>query len=468
MDVYFCFDVEDLVHPDTDEIALELATLLADDGIVGSMYVVGEKARLWERRGRSDVIAAVGLHDVGLHTDHHSIHPTVSEYLEDKGWDDGVAEAMRQEGPGVQDLARLFGRYPSAWATGGSSWGPQIPAATHRMGVPSQVYAHVRAGETGACWFAGQLCYFDFLYFPGGEDAYADEALFAAGLPVLLDQLSAAQRAGFATHGVFACHPTRLRYKAFWDALNYNRGQNTAPADYRIAERRTDAEYQMSLRNLRRMASAVCDLPGVRIVGTGALNHRFGVENGSVARSALGELAQAALDHPGLDVTNPLASPAQTLDLLARGVAHVAAARPFAALPLRTVLGPTEPPPMLGKPITISGAAGAALCAALVEQTTRTGGLPAYLVVDGTRVGPGALLRGLAAAWAAGKARELPTKFTFTPGAEEPATAAAWVDEWIYGALPGWTPHRPDLQLDRLALHTRLQSWSLKPARAVD
>ena len=78
MYVYVCFDIEDLVHPGADDVALDIAGMLADDGIVASMCVVGEKARLWERRDRQDVIAAVGQHDVGLHTDLHSVHPTVS------------------------------------------------------------------------------------------------------------------------------------------------------------------------------------------------------------------------------------------------------------------------------------------------------------------------------------------------------------------------------------------------------
>ncbi|MEJ5199835.1 MAG: hypothetical protein WHX53_13005, partial [Anaerolineae bacterium] len=68
MYIYLCFDVEDLVHPDSDDIPRDIAQMLADDGVVASMYVVGEKARLWERRGRWDVIAAVARHDVGLHT----------------------------------------------------------------------------------------------------------------------------------------------------------------------------------------------------------------------------------------------------------------------------------------------------------------------------------------------------------------------------------------------------------------
>jgi hypothetical protein len=52
---------------------------------------------------------------------------------------------------------------------------------------------------------------------------------------------------------------------------------------------------------------------------------------------------------------------------------------------------------------------------------------------------------------------------TLQPGAEEPAIAAALAKR-LYAELPGWPPHDPDLRLEQLALHTRLQSWSLKPA----
>ena len=50
------------------------------------------------------------------------------------------------------------------------------------------------------------------------------------------------------------------------------------------------------------------------------------------------------------------------------------------------------------------------------------------------------------------------------PGAEEPAIATQLAAQGVYQLLPKWTPHDPDLRLDQLALHTRLQSWSLKPA----
>jgi hypothetical protein len=51
------------------------------------------------------------------------------------------------------------------------------------------------------------------------------------------------------------------------------------------------------------------------------------------------------------------------------------------------------------------------------------------------------------------------------PAAGEPDAAAELAQAGITDKLPNWPPHRPDLRLDLLAKHTRLQSWSLAPAR---
>ncbi len=466
MYLYACFDVEDLVHPDSDDIAMDIANVLAADGIVASMFVVGEKARLWERRGRKDVISAVGYHDVGYHTNTHSIHPTIAEYLADKGWEDGVAEAVRQEESGVHDLARIFGRYPSAWATPGSSWGPQIPAAMREVGVPATVYAQVRAGEGGACWFAGEFNYTDFIYFPGGEDAYADDARFEAALPQLLDEVSAAQQRGMDCLGLFVAHPTRLRYTKFWDALNYNRGQNTPPAEYKVAPRRTDEQYQTSLRNLHRLMLALRDLPDVEIIGASDLTHRFGIENHPVPVAAIRELAQMVLDQGMIGTDYPMVSPAQTLDLLARAVLGRAMGELPAYLPQRSVLGPVEEPPQLTTPLAVTGEVALNACQRLLTHITEKGQLPTALDVVGRQVGPGALLRGLAAMALGGEAN--PGQVVFTPGIEEPPQAKELAEEGIYKPLPGWSPHDPSLRFDLLALHVRLQSWGLKPAVLVN
>jgi hypothetical protein len=464
MYVYICIDVEDIVHPESDDIALDIANLLADTGVVASMYVVGEKARLWEQRGRRDVIAAVGQHDVGLHTDHHSIHPTVSEYLADKNWQDGLDEAIRQEEPGVRDLTRIFRRYPSSWATSGASWAPQISAATRLMGIPAHVYSHVRAGGSGACWFGGQLCYPDIAAFPGDEDAYSDDGAFAAGLPSLLEEVTNAKRYGHQCLGIFGAHPTRLRYKDFWDNLNFNRGKNTPASAYTFAPRRTDAEYQTSLRNLQRMILAIRDLPGVKLTSTCTLNRQLAEENHPIPWHEVLQIAQATLDSPSISVESPLASAAQTLDLLARATLRLATAAPPAYMPLRTVLGPVDSPPTLERAVVIELAAGVVLCETLVAQIAQTGHLPTSVSAAEVAVGPGGLLRGIADALLRLERGAKSERFTFTPGVEEPEAAVHLAQEGIYGMLPGWPPHTPDLRLDKLALHTRLQCWSLKPA----
>jgi hypothetical protein len=470
MYVYVCFDVEDLVHPDSDDIPRDIADMLADDGIVASMCVVGEKARLWERRGRHDVIAAVGKHDVSLHTNYHSVHPTVSEYLADKDWEAGVAEAVRREGPGVRDLARIFGAYPSSWGTGGYSWGPQIPAATRLLGVPSNIYTQVSLEVAGAWWFAGQLCYPEGVALPGCEDACCDDASFEAGLPVLLEQVDALQRDGTSCLLLFGGHPTRFRYTEFWDTINYNRGQNTDPADYRFAPRRSDEAYTTGLRNLRRMLMAVRDLPGVEMTSTRTLNRRFALESESVAWADLRRLARAIADSEAIRNDDPLASPAQALDALCRAILRLVEGdgTPPTHLPLRLVLGPVQIPPALNRPVQVGLREAVNLCKQLVHQVDAARHLPASLTVDGTEVGPGPLLRAAAVVLLDMDRGAESTKMALQPGAEEPAIAARLAQEKIHQLLHEWSPHDPQLELDRLALHTRLQSWSLKPAALAD
>ncbi|MCJ7736420.1 MAG: hypothetical protein MUQ10_03770 [Anaerolineae bacterium] len=464
MFVSVLFDVEDLVDPGSDDVPRDIAQILAADGLIASMCVVGEKARLWERRGRHDVIQAVGQHDVSLHTNRHSIHPTVSEYLADRGWIDGVAEAMEREDTGARDLVRILGKYPSSWGTSGSSWAPQIPAATRRLGIPSHVYSLAETGTTGACWFAGQLCYYDQIFIPGGEDALCDDAQFEISLSALLQKVQKAQQLGRECIGLFAGHPTRYRYTVFWDALNYADGENTDPHSYRFAPRRSAETYVIGLRNLRRMLLAVREMPGIDIAPLRAVNGRFALEASPIFAEGVQNLALEVADSATIATDNPTSSPAQSLDILARMFLHVreTGSTPAAMLQ-RTVLGPTEEPSRLDTPMELSIEHLENIARSLVQHIDTTGHLPASLDSDATPIGPGPLLGGLArtvAAFSQGKQIE---STTMPPGFDEPA-AAVQLSRYIHERLPGWPPHRRDLQLDGLALHTRLQSWSMKPA----
>src|SRR5581483_3070196 len=104
VNVILWFDTEDYLLPADDDAAKRLAEMLTQRGIQATFKVVGEKARVLERRGRLDVIAALKKHDIGYHSNFHSVHPTPAEYLSQCGLMDGVGEFARRECRGAADV----------------------------------------------------------------------------------------------------------------------------------------------------------------------------------------------------------------------------------------------------------------------------------------------------------------------------------------------------------------------------
>ena len=104
MYVILWFDTEDYLLPASDDAALRLADFLTGEGVRATFKVVGEKARTLERRKRTDVIAALKKHEIGYHANWHSVQPSPALYLSNLGWDEGVAEFDRREGPGRDDV----------------------------------------------------------------------------------------------------------------------------------------------------------------------------------------------------------------------------------------------------------------------------------------------------------------------------------------------------------------------------
>src|SRR4051794_22836083 len=129
------FDTEDYILTEDDDATKRLAEMLSRLGIRATFKIVGEKARVLERRGRTDVIAALKRHDIGYHSNTHSQQPTVAVYLQNAGWEDGRAEFHRRELQGVRDVERIFGVQPVAYGQPGSAWAPQTYPALRDMGI---------------------------------------------------------------------------------------------------------------------------------------------------------------------------------------------------------------------------------------------------------------------------------------------------------------------------------------------
>ncbi len=156
--VILWFDTEDYLLPASDDAALHLADFLTAEGIRATFKVVGEKARTLERRKRDDVIAALKKHEIGFHSNWHSVQPSPAMYLSQLGWDEGVREFDRREGPGRADVERIFGQAPTCYGQPGSSWGPQSYGAMSKWGM--EVYldagSHVNLDDK-PCYYGGVL-----------------------------------------------------------------------------------------------------------------------------------------------------------------------------------------------------------------------------------------------------------------------------------------------------------------------
>jgi hypothetical protein len=260
--VVLWFDTEDYIEPAADDAALRLATDLDKLGVRATFKVVGEKARVLESRGRTDVIRALAHHDIGYHSNYHSMQPTPALYLRGMGWLDGATEFERRERPGVEDIRRIFGVTPSCYGQPGSSWGPQTYRALLRMGIP--VYLdegeQVGLGEQ-TFWLGGMLHVFHMGRYQL-RASLDDEGL----LPDAFAKFDrAAEALASGNGGVISIyyHPTEFVTTAFWD-LNFAKGANPERSDWKKPPRRTPEDSERCYRILTRYMEHAKSRPGVR------------------------------------------------------------------------------------------------------------------------------------------------------------------------------------------------------------
>ena len=247
--VVLWFDTEDYIEPATDDAALRIATDLDKLGVRATFKVVGEKARVLEARGRFDVIRAMGRHDIGYHSNFHSIPPPPALYLRDMGWLDGAAEFERRERPGFEDVRRIFGAVPSCYGQPGSSWAPQTFRALLHFGIPVYLDAGDHVGiDEQPVWFEGMLNVFSM-----GRYQLRASLDDEGALPQAFEKFDhAAEQLETKGGGVISIyyHPNEFVTTAFWD-LNFAKGANPERQDWKRPPRRTAEESERCYRILR-------------------------------------------------------------------------------------------------------------------------------------------------------------------------------------------------------------------------
>lgn len=264
-------DVEDILDPAADDVTLAAAETLRLAGLRATFCVVGERARQWKERGRTDVVRALAWHDIGYHTNFHSLHPTIAEYLANLDWEAGVAETLRRETPGVQALEDAFGRSPSCYGGPGNTWGPQVNEAMLRLGVPAVVYAHSRVPGGDLHRYCGAIMYPD-----GGaamrDDRYGEPGALKNDLDGMCGALQSMAASGVQWNQAFLGHPSRMQHEAFWDGPGYSRGENPVPAAAPTPARRSAARLEAALADLSATARALAGLQGVTMTTIDSMN----------------------------------------------------------------------------------------------------------------------------------------------------------------------------------------------------
>ena len=479
VNVILWFDTEDYLLPADDDAAKRLAEMLTARGIRATFKVVGEKARVLERRGRRDVIAALEKHAIGYHSNLHSVHPTPSEYLADCGWLDGVAEFVRREGGGAADVRRIFS-VPSLVCYGqpGSSWAPQAIGGLKDIGVTSHgIPCYVDEGnhvglEQKPFWYAGALNVYHM-----GENYTRMELHDPAALEPAKQRVSAiAERLGRLEGGGMISifyHPCEWVHREFWDAVNFRRGANPPREQWQAPPQRTPAETDAAFDRFGQYIDYIRSLPKVRFVTADDLPEIYpdalredGASETDLAAITAGLLAGAA---GGIDfqvIGHHACSLSDQFEVLTRAVGALSAGEKL-QFPLQTkgLLGPDSPPPSPSQRTRLAWPAFRDTTRDVLDFIETQRRVPSRVFVGANQVAPADFLIGLAAVYESYRTHGvLPLDEGVVLGNKPEVLPERHIAADTPELFGDWIIHKEGFRAPKILEQARLQAWTLKPA----
>jgi hypothetical protein len=396
--VILWFDTEDYILPASDDAALRLADFLSREGIRATFKVVGEKARTLERRQRSDVIAALKQHEIGYHSNWHSVQPSPAMYLADLGWDDGVAEFDRRERPGYQDIQRIFGTAPSCYGQPGSSWAPQVFGAMRRWGMETYLDAGGHVGlDDKPCYYGGALNFYKLAHtlrtdLGGEKDLKKAEDRFLSAREKLLEE-----RGGVVS---VYYHPCEFVHKEFWDSANFRNGANPPREQWKLPAAKTPEQSRVAYETFEGYIRFMKRFPEVRFIvaSEGARLYRDKARGRKFSPAELRVVAAAVEEPVRFQKREDYAlAPSEIFCLLNDYIAERGAGRNPESVQLKaTPFGPAHPAPAMVEPALTSASQFTRTAADLAEALRKQEQIPTAVWVGSKSVSPEAYLRALA------------------------------------------------------------------------
>jgi hypothetical protein len=480
VNVILWFDTEDYILPADDDATKRLCELLTERGIRATFKLVGEKARMLERRGRQDVIAALKQHDIGYHTDFHSVHPTPTEYLADCGWLDGIAEFVRREGTGAADVRRIFGvPVLACYGQPGSSWGPQAVAALPQIGVaphgvPCYVDEDSHIGMDGTpFWYAGALNVFRMRPNLTRLELHDPAALEPAKKQVseIVERL---QREGGGLISIFY-HPCEWVHREFWDGVNFARGANPPRERWQPPPQRASGETDAAFKRFAEYVDHIRSIPGLHWVTASDLPMLYPdhVRTEGAAEADLDEIARRINDRnaSGLDyqrLGSMVYSVVDQFELLTVALNEVMTRRTV-SFPLKAVglFGPDTPPPSVSSITNLDGFAFRDTMRAVYEFIRIERRVPARVFVGAEPLPPADFLVAMASAWTIHRQTGQPLlERTLRLGRDTRVLPERHLAKDTPGLFGEWVIHKAGFRAPKVMELARLQAWTLKPATA--
>jgi hypothetical protein len=465
--VVLWFDTEDYILPQSDDAAKRLAEMLTRLGIKATFKVVGEKARVLERRGRTDVIRALLKHEIGYHANTHSGQPTIAVYLQHAGWDDGRAEFERREGPGVKDIQRIFGVTPTCYGQPGSAWAPQAYPALQRLGL--RVYLdegnHVGINDQ-PFYYGGMLNIFKMKSTVARMDLGGADHL-ARAKEKFRKAYDALRAQGGGTISIYY-HPCEFIHREFWDGVNFARGKNPPRDQWRLPAMKSAAEIENAFNDFEQYVTFIKAQPGVRYVTANellglyadqALSKSFSLSDvRSLARSVQREITFQKLDTVVL-------SAADVLSLLTTALADYLEKRAWpSTISLKPLYGPAHPfIPAAGpaRPSTAPWYAFAETVRDVASYARDHGRIPDEVWIGVQSLSPQDYLVTLASVVDSLMASGQPPDQVIVR--QGTLTAEKYVAE-DSPKLWGWVIFPEGFHAPKIMELARLQAWTLKPA----
>jgi len=474
--VILWFDTEDYLLPASDDSAKRLAELLTSKGIRATFKVVGEKARTLERRGRTDVIAALKKHDIGYHANFHSVHPTPSEYLADAGFLDGMAEFVRREGGGAADVRRIFD-VPTLVCYGqpGSSWGAQAIAALTKIGVaPHGVPCYVDEGthvglNEQPFWYENALVVYNMGQNQTRMELHDPAAVEPAKKKV--SQIAGRLRGnGGGLISIFY-HPCEWVHQTFWDGVNFSRGANPPREAWKAPPQRPAEQTDAAFQRFGEYIDHIKSIPGLSFVTAGDLPEIYpdAVKGRSISEEELKELATEISHDPSTiqfrRIRGNSWSAADQFEALTRATAATFDGKNASPqVVVKGILGPGQSGPTAIKPVQASSSAFAQTVLDVASFIDHENCIPSRVFIGADSVAPADFLEALATAYLETSSGHPSSKGISFGKNKIILNSEKYIAQDTPDLFGGWVIHKEGFRAPKIMETARLQAWTLKPA----